>query len=122
MSEQSGTTTAHATRLVAYRLELEDRDPKLAGTYKLPTVTLSRRKGRMRTIVTNPEQFLSWALENRVSALKIEPLVSGLAEMTRTDDGRIVDDSGEAVPGVEEHRGDDTITAKPVDLWLGEPF
>lgn len=110
------------SRLIAYRLDLEANDPNLAGTYKLPTVTLTRRQGRMRTLVTNPEQFLSWALENRVSALKIEPLVSGLADLTRTDEGLIVDDSGEVVPGVEEHRGDDTYAAKPVDLWLGEPF
>jgi hypothetical protein len=111
-------------RLVEYRRQLEDSDPKLPGTYKLPTVALKRTAGRLSVKVLDEAAFIAWATENCPDAVKVTraPLVSGLAGLARKDDGQIVSEDGEVVPGVEERRADDSYTVKPVDLWLGEPF
>jgi hypothetical protein len=99
--------------LVDYRRRLEDVDPQLPKTYKLPAGDLTRRKGATRIKVTDEAAFVAWAEENDPSLLSRKPLVSRLKDqkdlyLTPTPDGdesveRTADvyaTTGEWVPGV----------------------
>ena len=111
-------------RLVEYRRDLEAANPKLAKSYKLPTVVLKRRAGRESTRITDPAAFIAWAEANHPDAVKVrrDPLVSALADLPRDDNGQLVADGGEIVPGVESVTAGDSYTVQVVDLWAGEPF
>lgn len=94
--------------LVAYRRRLEAEDPDLPKTYRLARANLVRRKGRERTTVTDEGAFVTWALDRFPEAVKASPLVSVMGKWGRKDDGTIVSPDGEAVPGVQAVRADDT--------------
>ena len=103
--------------LIQYRRELEDQDPKLAKTYKLPSGALKRRAGRDRTVVVDQQAFTAWALDNLPEALKIDPRVSALTDdrfapnVIDGEGGHLFDtDTGAMVPGVEVIEGVDTYT------------
>lgn len=99
------------TELVGYRHRLEDADPLLPKTYKLPGGNLLRRAGRKSTVVDNVAEFVAWALDHAPAAIKYEPQVSVLTPahgFRRLDDGCIVDADGEQVPGVQIVTGPDT--------------
>lgn len=98
--------------LVDYRRRLEDADPKLPKTYKLPAGDLTVRKGPSRVEVTDEEAFVAWAEVNDPELLSRKPLVSRLKDGYRPvpPDGdetvervtSIVSGSGEVVPGVRQ--------------------
>lgn len=103
--------------LITYRRELEDQDPKLAKTYKLPSGALKRRAGRDRTVVVDQQAFTGWAIEHAPDALKVSPLVSALAtdryrtNVVEGEGGHLFDtDTGAMVPGIEIVEGVDTYT------------
>lgn len=97
------------SKLIDYRRRLEDESPELAATYKLPGGDLTRRAGRLRTTVVDPEAFTAWALVNEPSAVQLKPLTSPLTKLARfvaTADGVVVDEeTGEVVPGVQVSMG-----------------
>jgi hypothetical protein len=101
--------------LVDYRRRLEDADPQLPKTYKLPAGDLTRRKGATRIEVTDEAAFVAWAEANDPSLLSRKPLVSRLKDQKDRytalppdgDEGTeratwIVTTDGEGVPGVEQ--------------------
>ena len=112
------------SKLIEYRRSLEATNPKLPKTYKLPTVSLKRRAGRESTRVTNQTAFIEWATTYFPDAVKVtrSPLVSALGDLPRDDNGQLVADGGEIVPGVESSTAPDTYAVDVVDLWAGEPF
>lgn len=103
--------------LVRYRVELEERDPDLPKTYKLPGGVITRRKRPDTYQVTDADAFTAWALANNRDLVKIEPRVSGLRDIVVHDNDAdsvlVVDRNGEIVPGVEHHLGTDAYAAKP---------
>lgn len=103
--------------LITYRRELEDQDPKLAKTYKLPSGAIKRRAGRDRTVVVDQQAFTAWALDNLPEALKIDPRVSALADarfatnVVDGEGGHLFDrETSAMVPGVEIIEGADTYS------------
>ena len=101
---------------MAYRLELEERDPDLPKTYKVPGGVIARRKQPDRIVVTDEAAFVAWALEGYRDLLHIEPRVSGLRNITESEpDSALLVTSidGEIVPGVEHVTGNDAYSAKP---------
>lgn len=105
------------SHLIAYRRRLEDRDPKLPKTYKLPSGAIKRRAGRDRTVVVDHQAFTAWALDNLPEALKIDPRVSALADarfatnVVDGEGGHLFDrETSAMVPGVEIIEGTDTYS------------
>jgi hypothetical protein len=97
--------------LIEYRMGLEDQDPDLPKTYRLPGANLCRRKLPDRVEVVDDAALVAWLRsmpdDDPVrAALKVteRPLVSELAKVVQvvdTDDGgRLVLHDGEPVPGV----------------------
>lgn len=101
-----------AGKLVEYRRRLEDADPKLPATYKLPWGTLARRKGRESVIVEDADALTSWALDNAPELLRYSPDKKALGDLPRTPDGAPVSSDGEPVPGVTVQRADDRYEVK----------
>lgn len=100
--------------LVAYRLELEERNPELPKTYKVPGGVIARRKRPDTYRVTDDQAFIAWALDTGLEhLLHIEPRTSGLKAFTANDEGTLVTADGEVVPGVEHVVGTDAYHAKP---------
>ena len=97
------------SKLVEYRRRLEDENPDLPLTYKLPGGDLTRRAGRVRSTVTDSEAFTAWALANAPEAVALKPLTSQLTKSDRfqpTAEGALVDtQTGELVPGVVVSQG-----------------
>lgn len=127
-------TYAHFEALmIAYRMRCEQARDDYPATYKLPTGTLTRRQGSTSYVVTEPEVFVEWAIENDRDAVKVEPLVSTLkakgsgyepvedlksvkkiARKSPTGHATsIVSPDGEEVPGIEIQVGPDKLGAKP---------
>lgn len=101
--------------LIAYRMELEDRDPDLAKTYKLPGGNLTRRAGSKVIEVTDLDEFRKWALTGqRYALLSVGPAKQAIKDLLRAvhgtlengdDDpiGLLIDqETGEAAQGVVE--------------------
>lgn len=106
-------------RLTEYRLELEQANPDLPKTYKLPAGSLARRAGRESTYIGDEAEFIAWATVNCPDALRVTAKVAPLAKWERTTtDGevRVVSPDGELVPGVRIIRGDDRIEVRAADL------
>lgn len=104
-------------KLIAYRRRLEDENPDLPLTYKLPGGDITRRAGRARTVVVDEEAFTSWALEEAPDAVAVKPLTSKLlgkeSPFDVTDTGAVVDRrTGELVPGVQVSPGSPTYGVK----------
>lgn len=111
--------------LIHYRRKLEEADPTLPKTYRLPAGVLSRRKGPSRYVVTDEKAFIEWAERNDPDAYRRTPLVSALdnpnyrcvGEQKESSDveqrSPIVTTSGELVPGVERVREPDRYSCKP---------
>ena len=102
-------------RLIGYRRRLEDENPDLPLTYKLPGGDLVRRAGRAKTVVVDEEAFVAWALEAAPDAVKTKPLTSRLLtkEFEVTEAGALVDlRTGELVPGVQVSPGSPTYGVK----------
>lgn len=95
-------------QLIAYRLRLEDENPALAQTYKLPGGRITRRKGSVKVDVSDVDELVTWALDHDAALLRIEPAKSALAKLTKADDGALVSEDGERVPGASWVRGDDS--------------
>jgi hypothetical protein len=95
-------------KLVEYRRRLEDENPDLPATYRLPGGDITRRAGRVRSTVTDSEAFTAWALANAPEAVALKPLTSPLKSdrFTPTAEGALVDTTtGELVPGVQVSQG-----------------
>lgn len=99
--------------LVAYRLELEERNPELPKTYKVPGGVIARRKRPDTYRVTDETAYVAWALEYNADLLRIESRLSELRTFADAGDGRLVDRWGQVVPGVEHVVGTDAYHAKP---------
>lgn len=96
--------------LIEYRRTLEDANPKLPKTYKLPLGRLKTRVGSKSTLVSDPDALVAWLTEHgKTEAVKAEPRVSVVKELFP----ELVDpESGERLPGVEFLMGDDTYTVE----------
>jgi len=108
--------------LIDYRHRLEQADPDLPKTYRLPSGVITRRKPPTRIEVTDEKTFIDWAEGNDPSLLKRTPLVSRLTDQkdryqfevySPTGDLIPVTDNGEIVPGVRQVRDQDVYGAKP---------
>lgn len=94
-------------RLIEYRRRLEDADPTLPKTYRLPFGSITRRKLPDKTVVTDKAAAIAWAQEHAPDAVKLDLLVSQLPDADP--------ETGELVPGVERVVGVDKYDAKPAD-------
>lgn len=114
-------------KLIDYRLRLEAENPKLPKSYRLPSGTLTRRLGSVRSVITDPTALAQWCGENLPDALRSTVLTSEVAKACEATIGKgpgsgvLVADGGEVVPGIEQTRGDDTYTVVPADT-SGEPW
>jgi phage host-nuclease inhibitor protein Gam len=96
--------------LIEYRYTLEEANPQLPKSYKLPNGVLKRRAGRRSTHASDPEALMAWLMEHGHSdAVKVEPRVSVVKELfpELTDP-----ESGERLPGVEFLMGDDSYSVE----------
>lgn len=112
-------------RLIGYRLHLEDENPDLARTYKLPGGRLIRRKAPDRVEVADEDALVGWALENDRDAVTFKPKVTPFkgADYGYSDDGRVVYLSdGEVVPGVRWVEGDDRYSVSVDDPAAEDVF
>ena len=104
-------------QLQGYRMQLEDENPDLPKTYKLPTGALARRAGRESTYIGDEDAFVAWAKDNCPDALRVTPKVTPLKDWMRQvdEDGTVhlVSPDGEVVPGVRVLRGEDRIEVRP---------
>lgn len=100
-------------RLIRYRRDLEDHNPNLPKTYRLPAGELLVRAGRTSVKVVDESAFVDWANENAPQALTYKPKVSALKDLPRSGE-RIIDVHGEPVPGVVEITAEPTYSVKPV--------
>lgn len=99
-------------KLIAYRRDLEEHNPNLPKTYRLPVGDICVRAGRSSVRVTDESAFIDWAADNRPSALTYKPKVSALKDLPRSGE-RIIDETGEPVPGVVELTADPSYSVKP---------
>jgi hypothetical protein len=97
--------------LVRYRLELEEANPALPKTYKIPGGVITRRKQPDVYRITAEAAFIAWALAEHPELVHIEARVAGLRDFRRGD--QLVDEDGQHIPGVELVVRDDTYSAKP---------
>jgi len=99
--------------LIDYRRRLEENDPSLPKTYRLPAGDITRRRGPTRVEVADEKAFVAWAVQNDPSLLSLKPLVSRLKDqkdryLSGVPDGdesveravNVVARTGEIVPGV----------------------
>ena len=113
-------------KLVGYRKRLEREDPHLRLTYPLPSGVIKRRAGATRVNITDEQAFISWALSNDDSAVKVVPVLSAIKgagyrtvipkETLKKSDGgvtEVVSLDGEVVPGVEIEVGPPIYGVKP---------
>lgn len=101
-------------KLIAYRRQLEQENPRLPKTYRLANGDLCVRAGRPSVKVIDESAFVDWASDNRPSALTYKPKVSALKDLDRADDGHLVDpETGEIIPGVVEITADPSYSVKP---------
>lgn len=109
-------TSFFTSKLIEYRRRLEDENPDLALTYKLPDGALVRRAGRAKTTVTDEDAFCAWAIECAPDALALRPLTSSLTRSDRfevSESGALVEVStGEVVPGVQVSVGSPSYGVK----------
>jgi hypothetical protein len=110
--------------LIDYRHRLEDKNPRLPKTYKLPGGQLRRRAGRVSIKVTEEERFLEWAESHAPEAISrkalVRPLMGDGYQVVLDGDepvGRVVTADGEVVPGVEVPAPADTysVSISPAD-------
>jgi hypothetical protein len=107
-----GGTEFFRAHLIDYRHRLEQNNPELPKTYRLPAGVLSRRKGPSRYVVTNEQKFIEWAERNDPDLYKRTPLVSGLKIYPHVE-GAIVTRDGEPVPGVVRETDPDVYDVRP---------
>lgn len=111
--------------LVDYYRRLEDADPDLAQTRKLPGGTIGRRKNPDSLEVTDEAAFIRWAIANdRGDLLKpfelaskttVRDALTPQADPKSVDHGSVlhfVDADGAVIPGVMYRVGDDRYEAK----------
>ncbi len=104
------TVSFMVEHLERYRLDLEDANPNLPKTYKLPCGTLGRRKSPPRVEVVDEEALIGWALDNDPSLVRMTPDKSAIKQATtRADDGSVRHDTGHEVPGVALAGGEERI-------------
>ncbi len=98
------TVSFFTGRLVDYRRHLEDENPDLPLTYKLPGGALTRRAGRARTVLLDEDALVEWATANHPEAVARKALPSKVTRadrFTTNENGDVVDTStGEIVPGL----------------------
>lgn len=98
---------------IRYRRSLEATNPDLPKTYKLPHGSIARRKGSESVQVTDEDSFVDWAQTHAPEALNrtvAKAVVKGWGHM---DDGTVISDCGEKVPGVSVVRGEDRYEVRP---------
>lgn len=100
-------------KLITYRRDLEDADPNLPKTYRLPAGDLIVRAGRTSVKIIDESALIDWMLDHKPSALTYKPKVSGLKDLPRSGEQIIDPGTGEAVPGVIELVADPTYSVKP---------
>lgn len=105
-------------RLIEYRRLLEANDPKLPQTYKLPTGSLKRAKGRERAVVEDEAAFREWALDNARHLLSVRPSLNDVKALPHPDGRPLL--AGEVVPGVRVERGPDSYTVALADIPASE--
>lgn len=106
-------------KLIDYRRDLEEQNPKLAKTYKLPAGDIAVRAGRPSVKVVDESAFVDWAVDHAPQALTYKPKVTGLKDLPRSGE-QIIDGNGEPVPGVVEITAPPSYSVKP--CIQPEPF
>ena len=98
------------------RYGLEQRLEEGRKTIKLPYGEIATREGSVEWKIED-EPFLAWAWVNAPDLIKVVETPK-LAEVQKalkiTDDGSVVTEAGEIVPGVVTTRKDPTVTVKTI--------
>lgn len=101
------------TLLVDYRRQLEEQDPSLPKTYRLPSGNLKRRAGSESVQIADPDAFIEWARDGRLDLLRLTPAKDAIKRATTvTEDGTLVSADGEVLPGVTITRGPDSYSVE----------
>lgn len=111
--------------LIDYYRQLEDTDPSIAQTHRVPGGWIGRRKNPDSVEVTDPDAFVQWAIANDradlvadiVPAAKttIKGALDPQSDPSKADRGEVlhfIDADGVVIPGVLYKVGDDRYDAK----------
>lgn len=106
------------SRLIDYRFRLEDANPDLPKTYRVPGGRIARRKLPDRVEVVDEQALIGWALTSGADVIRITASVSALKKVAAPTDPDaekcgLVTGDGEQVPGVVHVLGDDRYSATP---------
>jgi hypothetical protein len=118
------------SKIINYRLRLEDADPNLPKTYKVPGCEVTRRQQPTAVTVTDPEAFIEWAVWHDPDALSpVRPTVArlkakgapySLPDVAPGETAPVVSADGEVVPGVAVTRAEDKYAVKIADTVIPE--
>ena len=107
-----------ADLLAGYAVLLHDADPQCAKTHKFIGGEVGRRKQPDKVEVVDEKTFVEWALVEHDDLLKITPSLTAIKGTIgrgfAVGDTKLVDDSGEIIPGVEFVAGVDKFFGKSV--------
>lgn len=101
-------------QLVRYLQTLREADDKVSS-HKLPSATITSRKGRTSVQVPDEAAFAAWAQANpdlELASTVVKPDKKRLGQLSVTGDGQLVTEAGEVVPGVGIVQGDRTYAVK----------